>query len=93
MTKTYIVVCDPSSDTETMTKYYLRTFPCVRIMPNAWIIQSDEIATYLHNLVIEPMQPKGDIFTAEITGNYEGYQKVEVLDLIKALKRREPLPD
>ena len=64
MLRTYIVVCDPAANTEAMTAFYLKKLPCVRIMPNAWVVQSDDIATYLHNLMIEPMQPKGDLFTS-----------------------------
>lgn len=90
MLRTYIVVCDPAANVEEMTKFYLKTLPCVRIMPNAWIVQSEEIATYLHNLIIEPMNPKGYIFTAEITGNYEGYNKTDIQGYIMALIRHEP---
>ena len=89
MLRTYIVVCDPAANVDEMTKFYLKTLPCVRIMPNCWIVRSEEIATYLHNLMIEPMKPHGDIFTAEITGNYENYLNAGVRETIKAMIRRE----
>ena len=87
--RTYIVVCDPAANVEEMTAFYLKTLPCVRIMPNCWIVQSDDIATYLHNLMIEPMKPHGDIMTAEITGNYENYLDRGTQEIIKAMIRRE----
>jgi len=85
----YIVVCDPKANVDEMTTFYLKTLPCVRIMPNSWIVQSDEIATYLHNLMIKPMKPPGDIMTAEITGNYENYLDRGTQETIKAMIRRE----